>query len=199
MKVKICGVTNPKDAELAVEAGAHYVGVIIGAKSPRLIPPERSKEIASILPSHVKLVGVVDARKELDLDLILRSSVRVVQLHWASYQSYKRALELLKPYSVSVALASPSFKDWPLERLEVEYLLVDVKDHEKKAEEVGRARPLAKTLGIAGGLNPNNLRDVLRGVKVDMVDVSSGVEKVKGKKDPEMVRAFVSSALGLPP
>ena len=196
MMVKVCGVTNPEDAELVVEAGASYVGVIIDAASPRLIPPKRAFEVGSVLPRHVKLVGVVDARKPLDLDLVLNSGVEVVQLHWASYESYLSAEDLLKPYSISIALASPSFTGWPLEKVNVEYVLVDVKDHNKKPEEVGRARALGSPVGVAGSLNPENVKEVVKTVKVDMVDVSSGVEERPGKKDPKKLREFVEAVLG---
>jgi len=196
MILKVCGVTNPADAELAVELGASYVGVIVGAKSPRLIDPQRASDIASVLPKHVKLVGVVDARKSLDLDVILNSDVEVVQLHWASYQAYSRAKGILEGYDISIALASQSFKGWPLERLETEYVLVDVKDHARKPEEVGRARALGDVVGVAGSLTPENVKAVINSVKVDMVDVSSGVEERPGKKDRRKLSEFARAVVG---
>ncbi len=196
MILKVCGVTNVDDAIASVEVGALYVGMIIGAKSPRLIDPTRAKEISSSLPKHVKPVGVVDARKEPMLDVVLNSGVRVVQLHWATYESYLRWRDELKHYGISVALASPSFRDWPIERLDAEYVLVDVKDHQRKAEEVGRARKLGIRVGVAGGLRPDNLSKVLKDLKVELVDVSSGVEREPGRKDLELLRRFAEEVIG---
>ena len=199
MILKVCGVTNEGDALLAIEAGALYIGFIIGAKSPRLVDPEIVREISSVFPRHVKAVGVVDARKALDLDLVLKSEVRVVQLHWATWERYEEVKEILANYGIGVALATNSNEGWPLSKLiDVEYFLVDVKDHERKVQLVNWFRALSPPiLGVAGGLRVENL-EVLSGLKVDMVDVSSGIELRPGKKDPRLLRAFAEGVLGRP-
>jgi len=191
MMLKVCGVTRPEDAELAVEAGASYVGIIIGAKSPRLVSPERAKDIASVLPKHVKPVGVVDARKRLDLETVLNSGVTVVQLHWGSPESFLEAKEVLSPYGVSVAVAPE--RATPFKYEGAEYVLWDKKGWEEKFAFWGLRQGVA---GIAGRITPDNVREVVAAFKPDLVDVSSGVEKEPGIKDPAKVRK-VAEVIGL--
>ncbi|NPA85046.1 MAG: phosphoribosylanthranilate isomerase [Crenarchaeota archaeon] len=184
-------MTRAEDAELAVEVGASYVGMIIDAPSPRLIPPERARDVASVLPGHVKAVGVVDARKELDLERILNSGVSVVQLHWATPQSFVRARELLGGYGISVAVA-------PLEAgafkySGAEYVLWDKKDWESKFLFWGIRQGIS---GIAGKITPENVKEIISAFKPDLIDVSSGVEREPGIKDPEKVRR-VAEVVGL--
>jgi len=190
--LKVCGVTNVEDATLAVEVGASYVGMIIDAESPRLIDPQKAREIVSILPKHVKPVGVVDARKELDLEKVLDSGVRVVQLHWARPESYFKAKDALEPYSISVAIAVSELKMWP--KVKVEYALIDVKDLDGKLIAWGMRH--LRPLGVAGKITPENVREVVELTKPDLVDVSSGIEKEPGKKDPSKLKAL-AEALGL--
>ncbi len=197
MLLKICGVTNGDDALLAVEAGASYLGFIIDARSPRLVEPKTVRDIISTLPKHVKAVGVVDSRKELNLVRILESGVNVVQLHWSTPERYERVKDLLTSHGLGVALAVNSKARWLSGDFRgVEYLLVDVKDHSKKLELIGWFASFSPPLlGVAGGLRVNNL-SILKYLKVDLVDVSSGVEARTGKKDPKLLREFARRVIG---
>ena len=190
--LKVCGITNVEDASLAVEVGASYVGMIIDADSPRLIEANVAKEIVSILPKHVKAVGVVDSRRRLNLDKVLNSNVSVVQLHWATPRAYYEAKETLEPYSISVTVAVSELSLWP--KVEAEYFLVDVKDLEGKL--ISWAFRDKGTVGVAGKITPENVKEVVELTKPDLVDVSSGVEAKPGKKDPEKLRSL-AEALGL--
>ena len=190
-ELKVCGVTSPRDAWLAVEAGAIYVGVIIDAEAPLLVTPEEAKDIASVLPGHVKVVGVVDARKPLNLEVILRSGVKVVQLHWATPATFLRALELLEPYDVSVAVAPTEPSAFKYKG--AEYILWDKKDFEGKFASWGSR--WAK-VGVAGKIAPDNVKAIVYTFKPDLIDVSSGVEVAPGVKDPSKVMK-VAEVIGL--
>ena len=190
--LKVCGITNVEDALLAVEVGASYIGMIIDAESPRLIDTSVAKDIASVLPKHVKAVGVVDSRKKLDLEKILDSGVSVVQLHWATPSAYYEAKNTLEPYSINVAVAVTGLNLWP--KVNVEYFLVDVKELEGKL--ISWAFRDKGIVGVAGKITPENVREVVELTKPDLVDVSSGVEAKPGKKDPEKLKAL-AEALGL--
>jgi len=190
-ELKVCGVTNPEDAEVAVEAGASYVGVIIDAPSPRLVGPEAARDVASVLPSHVKPVGVVDARKPLDLDKVLNSGVKVVQLHWGDESSFLRAKLLLEGYGVSVAVAP--LRATPFKYAGAEYVLWDKKSFEEKFVSWGARWT---KVGVAGKVTPENVKEVVALFKPDLIDVSSGVEVKPGVKDPEKVMK-VAEVIGL--
>ena len=191
MMLKVCGVTRPEDAELAVEVGASYVGIIVDAKSPRLVEPERARDVASVLPRHVKVVGVIDARKPLNLDLILNSGVNVVQLHWGNPETFLAARETLEGYGIRVAVAPERVSTFKYEG--AEYVLWDKKDFEGKFHAWGIRWSV---LGIAGKVNPENVKEIVSLFKPDLVDVSSGVEKEPGIKDPEKVKR-VAEVIGL--
>ncbi len=191
MMLKICGVTRPEDAELAVDVGALYVGVIIGARSPRFVDAGRARDIVSVLPRHVKAVGVVDARKELDLDKVLRSEVQVVQLHWGGPESFLKAKRVLEAYGISVAIAPESLSAFKYEG--AEYVLWDKKTLEEKFGSWGLRYA---RVGVAGRITPENVKEIVSLFKPDLVDVSSGVEKEPGVKDPEKVRK-VAEVIGL--
>ncbi|ALU12444.1 hypothetical protein EYM_03810 [Ignicoccus islandicus DSM 13165] len=198
MLLKICGLTNEEDALLAVEVGALYLGFIIDAKSPRLVNPQIVRDIASIIPRHVKIVGVIDSRKEPNIDVILGSSVDIVQLHWAEPESYEKWRHLLSNYDIGIALAVNSQEGWTLNKIrDIEYLLIDVKNHNSKVTLTTWFKFLSPPLlGVAGGLRVENL-SILKELNVDLVDVSSGIESKPGKKDPVLMRMFAEKVIGL--
>ena len=80
--VKICGVTRPEDAAVAVGAGADMIGVIFWARSPRSVSEEQARAVREVVPACVPLVGVfVDERPERMDELIERIGLDRVQLH----------------------------------------------------------------------------------------------------------------------
>ncbi|MCA9524536.1 MAG: phosphoribosylanthranilate isomerase [Myxococcales bacterium] len=201
IRVKICGVTRPDDARVAVEAGADAVGLNFWRGSKRFIGLEAARAIVATLPSEVLRIGVfVDAGFDEIVRIATALELDNVQLHGD------------EPPELLVALDGLAFKairlrdDGDLARIPA-YLvppdpvfLIDTFDAEAPGGTglVGRwdlARQATKLgrLLLAGGLTPENVAAALDSVHPWGVDTASGVESAPGIKDPARVRAFVDA------
>lgn len=219
-RVKICGITNLEDALVAVQTGADFLGFIFYERSPRYVIPEAVLRIVSRLNEEglrvkgqvsgqedralPKFVGVfVDAPLETVTHILDYCQLDVAQLHGGespeSVDHFQgRAFKALRPQSQEEAEAQikkylpGSFA--PL----LPYFLLDAY-HPRlyggtghvtnwtMAARIARQYPIM----LAGSLTPTNVAEAIRVVRPWGVDVSSGVEAEKGKKDHEKVREFV--------
>jgi len=201
IRVKICGITNAKDAEMAVEAGADALGFIFVAGTPRYIDPDAAREIVKDLPPLVSPVGVFADHPIEEIERVIdRCGFRTVQLHGSEAPEYCRrlAVSVIKTFRVRSGGPPP-----PFEAYRVHAFLLDT-FVEGKLGGTGKTFPLevvssAKGFGrviIAGGLNPKNVAQVIREVHPYAVDVSSGVESKPGRKDPQKLRDFIACVRG---
>jgi len=213
MKVKICGITNLKDAQAAIEAGADLLGFVFYPKSPRYVEPETAAAIISKLTTHYPLptthyVGVfVDepvhrVREILDqchLDLAqLHGSEPPVEVRMLQPQAYKAIRPRQRGDAEAAAATYAPVMDISPDR---PAFLIDAY-HPWQFGGTGQttdwsaARVLAWRFPIllAGGLTPGNVAEAIRIVEPWGVDVSSGVEAEPGRKDHGKVRAFVEAA-----
>ncbi len=194
--VKICGITRPEDAEVAVQAGADAVGLVFHPQSPRFVGMEQAQEIARVAAPFVTVVGVfVDAPLEEVKKVASEVPLQAVQLHGTESADYARKLSL--PVIKAVRPRRPSdlegVRSYPCEAI-----LVDAY-HPRRPGGTGLSFPWewARNLArerrviIAGGLHPGNVAEALSVVRPYGVDVSSGVEVSPGVKDPAKVRAFM--------
>lgn len=194
-RVKICGITNLEDARLAVEYGADALGFVFYEGSPRHVFPETVREIISHLPPFVTTVGVfVNASPQEIREVMDLAGLDVVQLHGDEPQEecslFPRVIKAFRVRELS-----------DIERLKgysVSAYLLDAYDPEVPggtgqtfnwdiAVEAKKYGPII----LAGGLTPENVADAVSRVRPYAVDVSSGVEAQKGKKDPEKMRLFI--------
>ena len=194
MRIKICGITNLEDALDAVNAGADALGFVFYEKSPRYIEPVEAKRIIEQLPPFVQAVGLFVNMVAPQVDFICRrAGIDIAQIHFEAdekfYQSLQiRALEVIRVKSKEDITSLDSNK----------YYLVDAFVESYGGE--GKRIALewfdgvdCSNLIIAGGLNATNLSE-LKGLNFYGVDVSSGVEAVKGKKDKQKMMEFVAKA-----
>ncbi|GAB6065088.1 phosphoribosylanthranilate isomerase [Aquifex pyrophilus] len=202
VKVKICGLTNAEDALHVARSGADYVGVITYPKSPRFTPKERRLEIIKALEDYpVKKVAVVVNEGYEFLKELLDEGFDLIQLHGDEDISLGRKIGLGRVIKVfRVKDNVPEVGEWK----EAYALLLDTYS-EKAYGGTGKTFnwDIAKRLVeegyrmfLSGGLNPENVKRAVEYVKPYGVDVSSGVEKSKGKKDREKVERFISEAKG---
>lgn len=209
-RVKICGITNLPDAQLAADAGADAIGLNFYAASPRCCPLERAQEIAAALPAHVCKVGVfVNA----SADEIRRTAQAVpldlVQLHGDEPPEFLREIRPLPTMRAAsagddvtqlAAYLAACRRLGAMPRL----LLVDAR-HAGQYGGTGttvdwhllaqnRALLGGMPLVLAGGLTPENVAAAIGTVRPWAVDVASGVESTPGVKSPELVGQFVAAA-----
>ena len=191
-RVKICGITNLTDAETAVAAGADALGFIFVQETPRHIKPNDAAEIIRALPPFITTVGVFRNAeyKEIE-DIATQTGITSAQLHGT--ESAEFCTQLLLPVIKVFELQNESDLK-TLDDYNVSACLVD----KPKSISIGtvnwelalKARHPTKKLILAGGLTPENVADAIRYVKPYAVDVASGVESEKRKKDPSKIRAF---------
>lgn len=200
IKVKICGITNWKDAKIAIDAGADALGFNFYAKSPRRIAVSRAKEIIRHMPSHVTAVGVfVNGSASAVLRIAQTTNLGMLQLH--GEESCATVERLAQEYPVIKAFrAGPRFRARELKKYPgaVGFLL-DGYDAEHRGGTGKRfdwnvARD-AKRYGpviLAGGLRAENVDDAIRRVKPFGLDVCSGVETRPGKKNAKKVKQLMA-------
>lgn len=201
IKIKICGITNSEDAFAAVDYGADALGFVFFKKSPRYISPAKAKAIIKRLPPFITRVGVFVNEKKKDAEKIAeQTGINTIQLHGDEPPSTCR----FSGYSVIKSIRVKS-----LESLE---LLSKYKDCVSSflldtytPEEYGGTGQIfnwdiaveAKRFGriiLAGGLTPENIEKAIRFVHPYAVDVSSGVEDEKGRKNHKKIKTFIEKA-----
>jgi phosphoribosylanthranilate isomerase len=200
VKIKICGITNLEDAKAAVDFGADALGFVFYGKSPRSVSPARAASIISKLPPFISTVGVfVDESPEEIRKIAKETSIGIIQLHGDEPPEACRlpgsvikgirvkSLESLDPLTayqeyVSAFLLDAYAPDMPGGTGQVFNWDIAV-----EAKKFGRVI-------LAGGLNHENISEAVRRVRPYAVDVSSGVELGKGKKDLLKMKLFIERA-----
>lgn len=201
IRVKICGITNWKDAKIAIDAGADALGFNFYAKSPRRITASHAKEIIRNLPSHVTAVGVfVNGSARAALRIAHTTNLGMLQLHGeespATVERLAREYPVIKAFRVRPRFRARELKKYP----GAVGFLLDGYDAERYggtgkrfdwnvAREAKRYGPVI----LAGGLRAENIADAIRQVKPFGLDVCSGVETQPGKKDAKKVKKLMAA------
>lgn len=191
-RVKICSITNLEDACMAVEYGADALGFIF-TNSPRMIDPEKARQIIKQLTPFVTTVGVfMNNPLKLVEEISLFTGINVVQLHGNESPDYCKRIQ--KQIIKRIDVQKEDTKENLIEKMKlysVSAFLIDPGTGSGKLFEWNIAKEIDFPLIIAGGLNPENVKQAVGLLKPYGVDVSSGVESTVGKKDPEKVKRFI--------
>ncbi len=212
IKVKICGLTNLADAQVALEAGADFLGFILYAKSPRHIPSSQLAELLAelALPPHVQSVGVfVNTPIDEVITILAETGLQLAQLHGDEPVSDLPALsgrgyKAVRPVDSGAAQRSNIFTTYP--NPTVPQLMLDAyhptayggTGHQADWSLASMVVQTTPRLLLAGGLTAANVQDAIAAVAPWGVDVASGVEAAPGRKDHEQVRSFVANAKRAP-
>jgi phosphoribosylanthranilate isomerase len=203
-KVKICGITDLHDAQLAVELGAWAIGMVFYEGSPRQCSVERALQIATALRRKVELCGVfVDASLDELAQRTEELGLTMLQLHgdegpaFCAEAARRTGAKVIKAAQVSGA---GDVRD--LARFHVDFHLLDAraKAPDRKGLRGGTGETFdwsllegrrAKTpLILSGGLHADNVAEAIERVRPYAVDTASGVERAPGHKDEAKLRAF---------
>ncbi len=203
-RVKICGITNLADAELAVGLGAWALGMIFYERSPRRCSLAEARAIAAALRRRVELCGVfVNA----PLEQVVRDSeelgLSMLQLHGDEGPSFcAEARRRTGARMIKAAQVSGSGDVRDLERFHVDFHLLDARSKATARQGMRggtgetfdwglvRARRSKVPLILSGGLRAENVAEAVAVVRPYAVDSASGTEAAPGHKDPEKLRAF---------
>lgn len=207
--IKICGLTRRADAELACQAGAAYLGVILAPGGRRSITAAAAAEVVGSLPATA--VGVfVDQPVEEVASLAERAGVGVLQLHGAEGPEVIETLRARGPWWIWKAVRPRTAEEFlaAVERYAgvADALLLDGWSAAAPGgtgarfpwELVAPLRervPAGVALVAAGGMRAENVAEAVRLLRPDVVDVSSGVETAPGEKSAARVRDFATAVL----
>ena len=193
LRVKICGICSLEDALCAINAGADALGFVFYEKSRRYISPEKAAEICEQLPPFVQKIGLFVNKEASEINLTCKQAgMNMAQIHFEADEALYEALQV--PY---IRVIRATCKE-DIKAYEQEYRLVDAFVESFGGE--GKRIDLSWFEGIdcskiilAGGLTPENIQEV-KSLGFYGVDVSSGVEAYKGKKDEQKVIDFITRA-----
>lgn len=195
VKIKICGITNKKDAMMVSNFGADAIGFVF-AESKRRITPEKAKTIIKELPPFITTVGIFVDEKLKEINRIIEfTSLDAVQLHGNETREYcdKVNRKVIKGIQVTKDDTKESLLN-KMRNYSVSAFILDPGKGSGKTFNWKIARDIDKPIIIAGGLSPENVKQVIQELNPYGVDVSTGVEKDYGKKDKEKVKKFITEA-----
>ncbi len=203
--VKICGLKTPQALDAALESGADQVGFVFFAPSPRHVGLEAARALGElVLGRAAKVALTVDANDETIAAIVAALKPDMLQLHGKETPERVVAVRTRFGLPVMKALAIAERADLTPIRIYakvVDRLLFDARPPKDATRPGGLGKPFDWTLlqGIdagvpfmlSGGLDAGNVAEALRITRASGVDVSSGVERAPGEKDPEKIRTFI--------
>jgi phosphoribosylanthranilate isomerase len=195
-RLKVCGITRPEDAELAVEVGAWAIGFILWPGSRRYVEPAMAAGIARSVRRRTELVGVF---VNPTLDEVAHAAdlmgLTHLQLHGDEGPSFCTAAAQRTGCRVIKALRVRSRADIAdAKRFHTDLHLLDSPGNGRTWDwGLAAERRTKVPLIVAGGLTPENVGEAIAQAHPWAVDVASGVEAEPGIKDPAKVRAFAAA------
>ncbi|MDP2411203.1 MAG: phosphoribosylanthranilate isomerase [Pseudolabrys sp.] len=203
--VKICGLKTPEALDAALESGADQVGFVFFAPSPRHVGLEAARALGQrVLGRAAKVALTVDANDETLAGIVAALKPDMLQLHGKETPERVVAVRTRFGLPVMKALAIAERADLAPIRIYakvVDRLLFDARPPKDATRPGGLGKPFDWTLlqGIdagvpfmlSGGLDAGNVAEALRITSASGVDVSSGVERAPGEKDPDKIRTFI--------
>lgn len=209
-RIKICGLRQPEDVSVAVQAGADAVGLVFYAPSPRYVTPREAAQLLGEIPAYVASVGLfVNATLEEVQHVVREAPISMLQFHGDESPAVCGAIAASVGRSFTCAL-----------RVRPGTTPADLLEYERVCREAGDGlfagllldafvdgyggggkvfdwslipKELAPRVVLSGGLSAQNAAEAIRRVRPFAVDVSSGVEAVKGVKDPQRIREFIDA------
>ena len=183
-RIKICGITNLKDAIGAVEAGTDALGFIFVPETPRYIEPLDTFEIIQSIPPFISTVGVFkDEEKPFIHRIVSETGITYIQLHGSETP------EFCEDFSLPVIKVFEFNEKSNLKILDTYNVNAHLLDKPKSTKGIVNwsialsAKRYSNRLIVAGGLTPENVSEAIQYVKPYAVDVASGVEHEIGIKD----------------
>lgn len=194
--VKVCGVTTREVAEVAAEAGADAIGLVLADGSPRRVSVETARALAAGLAIPAFLV-TVDMAPELLVETAREVGAGGVQPHGrhaaeAAARAAVAGLTVLFPVPVQPGL---DLTHLPEEQIP---LLDTFHPHRHGGSghrfDPDLLPPISRRWVMAGGLGPDNVAEAVERLRPWGVDASSRLESAPGRKHPQLVRRFVEEA-----
>lgn len=210
VEIKFCGLTRPADAALVGPHGGAYAGVVL-ASGPRRLDAARAAIVLDALSPGIKRAAVFGSQTVDEIvDLSRRLRLDVAQLHGDPSPAAVRDVRgtLHSPTAVWAVVRVTNGDDAARAIAALDGVADGILLDAAPAGSLGGsgsafdwnavpadARPRRSTFIVAGGLTPDNVAAAIRVFHPDVVDVSSGIERTRGIKDPERMRDFARAVL----
>lgn len=208
-QAKICGIKTPEALNAAIECRARYIGFVFYPPSPRHIEIDTARELAIMLPTGVRGVGLFVDPTDEELDAVLgKVQLDMIQLHGA--ETPARVSEIKQKYQMPIIKAFPVREAADIDQArkykDADWYLFDAKSSDPSMPggtghsfdwALLAGKSFDKSWMLSGGLSPENVGDALSVLKPNAVDVSSGVESTRGVKDTNKIRAFIEAVKGV--
>ena len=211
--VKICGLSTPETLDVALDAGADMVGFVFFPASPRHVSLETARALGQRAKGRaVRVALVVDADDVTIANIVEALRPELLQLH--GQESVARVRDIKQAFGLPVMKAVPIATSGDLAPLPgyaavADRILFDARAPKEASRPGGLgARFDWKLLSgvdpkipfmVSGGLDAANVAEAVRVTRGGGVDVSSGVERAPGIKDPDMIRDFIRAARAAAP
>jgi phosphoribosylanthranilate isomerase len=204
IRIKICGINDPVAFDTAVAAGADYVGFVFFPPSPRFITPEQAATLSARHPGGPLRVGLfVDPTPEAIARVLNTIRLDALQLYGAvDFLLFREQFGLPLWRGIGIDTVA----DLPNDPGGADALVLEAKPPPGATRPGGNAVQFDWSLLrtwtapapwiLAGGLTPDNVAAAIRATGATVVDVSSGVEKQRGVKDPALILAFIKDIRG---
>jgi phosphoribosylanthranilate isomerase len=200
--VKVCGVRTAEIAEVAVDAGAHWLGLVLVAESPRHADDAAARAVIAAVRGRADLVGVMVAPKAEACDEAARRyGLAAVQVHGIAPASLVAQTSVPIIRALNIGSAADALVDgwWPdllvlLDSAPASADGLPGGTGQRVDEATAAALARHRRVLLAGGLTPANVAAAIENVRPEGVDASSGLETAPGVKDPGLVREFVVAA-----
>jgi phosphoribosylanthranilate isomerase len=208
LSIKICGLRTPQALDMALDSGADLVGFVFFAPSPRHLGLEAARTLGQRVQGRAgKVALTVDANDDTLLDIVAALKPDMLQLHGS--ESPDRVIAVRTRFGLPVMKALPVAERKDLSQTRqyaqvVDRLIFDARAPKDATRPGGLGKAfdwtLLKDLNVgmpfmlSGGLDTGNVAEALRITRAPGVDVSSGVERAPGEKDPEKIQAFIRAA-----
>lgn len=205
LTIKICGLKTPEALEVALESGADQVGFVFFGPSPRNLGLEAARTLGAQVQGRAgKVALTVDATDDKLLDIVGTLKPDMLQLH--GKETPERVVAVRTRFGLPVMKALPIAERADLSPIRIyakvaDRLLFDARPPKDATRPGGLGKPFDWTLlrGIdpgvpfmlSGGLDAGNVAEAIAITRASGVDVSSGVERTPGEKDPDKIRAFI--------
>lgn len=213
LDVKICGLSTRETLDVAIEAGADMVGFVFFEASPRHVILGAARELGKAVGTRaLKVALAVDADDATLENIVEALRPDMLQLH--GHESVARLRDIKQKFGLPLMKAIPVATAADLSPLPgyaavAERILFDARAPKDATRPGGLGVPFDWTLlkdlkldvpfMVSGGLSIANVAEAVRVTRASGVDVSSGVESAPGKKDPDMIRAFIQAARAAEP
>ena len=206
--VKICGLSTPETLEVALDAGADMVGFVFFPPSPRHLGLGAARKLGELAKRRaLKVALTVDADDATLANIVEALQPDALQLHGsesvARLHDIKRKFSLPVMKAIAVA-ASADLAGLPGYAAVADRILFDARAPKEATRPGGLGAvfdwrvledlDLKIPFMVSGGLDAGNVAEAVRVTRAGGVDVSSGVERTPGQKDPEMIRAFIRAS-----